>query len=540
MGCPTTGKDTNCCGKTVTETQTKVTEYGTDYCKMPKGTLQYTGARYVPVFANPVEWSANRPYEHLTMVQHMGATYISRQAVPVGAQLPAEGEQSNDYWVFLTNWNAQIEQYRQDVERLATEIDAEEETRANADTNLEESIAEVRQIVETVRRREIVLIGDSWTDPNSVTVEDGVNWVSIWKQIHQGDIIHNFAKAGRGFLTGNPTFSQQLANAAADDSFDNENVDMIIIVGAINDWGAGYTDPTSDYAPAIRTVAQTAHRNFKNAEVYYFFASCARPLSANADQTGNWSDLLGLNTNLLRFINTTMSSSLGTDQRIYRKMKAFNITHCFTEQTFKPWGAADYMRHLSQYGHWQLYKAIEHCIETGEEPKMRFGVFNYSDDNIADFKNITMVGWYTPLEIHADLKFEVPVDLTQSAQQYIELPNSAFHVFSSETPANFVANYDDLFPPTNLSEGVPTRYNATAKGIIPITQNAFEAKMMRNKYPGNERIYAWLTTPVLFNTNTHGLYIKHASTSNNTRAGVYLASMHYDFHDRNEGGWYFV
>ena len=78
---------------------------------------QYIGARYVPVFADPVEWNDERTYEALTMVQHVGETYMSRQAVPIGAQLPdtEHGEESTNYWVHMSNWNAQVETYRQEV-----------------------------------------------------------------------------------------------------------------------------------------------------------------------------------------------------------------------------------------------------------------------------------------------------------------------------------------------------------------------------------------------------------------------------------------
>lgn len=80
-------------------------------------TRQYIGARYIPVFADPVEWTDERTYEPLTMVQHLGETYMTKQAVPLGVQLPdtSQGEESNDYWVHMSNWNAQVETYRQEV-----------------------------------------------------------------------------------------------------------------------------------------------------------------------------------------------------------------------------------------------------------------------------------------------------------------------------------------------------------------------------------------------------------------------------------------
>lgn len=87
---------------------------------------EYIGARYVPVFADPVTWDDERAYDPLTMVQYLGETYMSKQYVPIGAQLPtvAQGEESNEFWVHMSNWNAQVEAYREEVMRYAEEVSA--------------------------------------------------------------------------------------------------------------------------------------------------------------------------------------------------------------------------------------------------------------------------------------------------------------------------------------------------------------------------------------------------------------------------------
>ena len=48
---------------------------------------QYIGSRYVPVFADPVEWNAQRTYEPLTIVLHEGNSYTSKQFVPIGIKI---------------------------------------------------------------------------------------------------------------------------------------------------------------------------------------------------------------------------------------------------------------------------------------------------------------------------------------------------------------------------------------------------------------------------------------------------------------------
>ena len=80
---------------------------------------QYIGARYVPIMADPIEWSSANSYEPLTIVIHEGNSYTSRQYVPVGIDID-----NDDFWALTGNYNAQIEQYRQEVQAFADDIEA--------------------------------------------------------------------------------------------------------------------------------------------------------------------------------------------------------------------------------------------------------------------------------------------------------------------------------------------------------------------------------------------------------------------------------
>lgn len=71
---------------------------------------QYIGSRYVPLLANPVEWSAAKEYEPLTIVTHEGNSYTSRQSVPKDIDIANE-----QFWAETGNYNAQIEQYRRET-----------------------------------------------------------------------------------------------------------------------------------------------------------------------------------------------------------------------------------------------------------------------------------------------------------------------------------------------------------------------------------------------------------------------------------------
>lgn len=80
-------------------------------------TTQYTGARYVPLFADPIEWSSDLAYEPLTIVTHEGNSYTSRQFVPKGVDIS-----SDKFWALSGNYNAQIELYRQEVSALSIAV----------------------------------------------------------------------------------------------------------------------------------------------------------------------------------------------------------------------------------------------------------------------------------------------------------------------------------------------------------------------------------------------------------------------------------
>ena len=103
---------------------------------------QYIGARYVPLFADPAEWTSTREYEPLTVVLYQGASYTSRQAVPIGIDIS-----NDDFWVRTADYNAQVNQYRQEVQTFdaritanATAISDEVSARTAADTALQGSI----------------------------------------------------------------------------------------------------------------------------------------------------------------------------------------------------------------------------------------------------------------------------------------------------------------------------------------------------------------------------------------------------------------
>lgn len=87
---------------------------------------QYVGSRYVPLLADPMEWSSAKTYEPLTIVLHEGNSYTSRQFVPLGIDIS-----NTSFWALTGNYNAQVEQYRRDVTALGTLLPSNEFSASN-------------------------------------------------------------------------------------------------------------------------------------------------------------------------------------------------------------------------------------------------------------------------------------------------------------------------------------------------------------------------------------------------------------------------
>lgn len=83
------------------------------------GTSMYIGARYVPIFADPVEWDDVREYEPLTIVIHNGDCYTSKCYVPKGAQLPPYPDGQTKYWVKTSDYNYQFADLKKTVTDLS-------------------------------------------------------------------------------------------------------------------------------------------------------------------------------------------------------------------------------------------------------------------------------------------------------------------------------------------------------------------------------------------------------------------------------------
>ena len=292
---------------------------------------QYIGARYVPLFADPIDWDSTKTYEPLTVVYNKGNSYTSRQYVPAGIDI------SNDtYWARTGNYNAQIEQYRSEVatfdDRITTnetnitdlqnatvgteKLDDSAVTTAkiknanvttdkladnavttakildanvttdkladNAVTTAKIADGSITPIKLATNLHDMVVVGDSLSD---ISNEVPAARLPNWSQVLSNELnltLHNYAVSGTTFAGGGPAdIPAQMQNAINDSRFNNDNVKYVFIEGGINDISTNMNGGNV-YNSVFNTI-QMAVNAFKNAEIYII------PLMVGVAPAGLWS-----------------------------------------------------------------------------------------------------------------------------------------------------------------------------------------------------------------------------------------------------------
>lgn len=252
------------------------------------GVRQYVGARYVPVFADPLEWSSTQGYAPLTVVLHEGNSYTSRQSVPVGIDI-----NNTAYWAETGNYNAQIDAYRQEVlafdgritananaisaetqaresevSKAMADIAAEAQARANGDNALALRMDnfEKQTPMQDESGRNAVFIGDSFMAPTTSYPQKLAYFIS---QL-MGWTMYNYAYGGSGWVDeagAAMNFYHQIQKAAQQIDIPVGSVDYVVIGGGYNDWN----DPTpltynQLYSAAVQTIKE-ARAQFPNAQI---------------------------------------------------------------------------------------------------------------------------------------------------------------------------------------------------------------------------------------------------------------------------------
>lgn len=231
-----------------------------------KGVRQYVGARYVPVFANPLEWSDTREYEPLTIVTYQGNSYTSMQYVPTSI-----GIADTAYWALTGNFNAQVEAYRAEVRAFDDRINANaaainaNTTAINANTaainaNAAAINANAAAIAQekTDRTTNVMLaFGDSY---GVDTISQGPVWCEITANKLQATELHNYCVGGATFnTTKEKNFFVQVDKAISE----IKNPEYVKYVGIVG----GTNDGSNSIANAIVSLVAKINSAFPNAVI---------------------------------------------------------------------------------------------------------------------------------------------------------------------------------------------------------------------------------------------------------------------------------
>lgn len=220
---------------------------------------QYIGARYVPKFFDDGkgsnEWISGLSYEPLTIVTHLGNFFTSKKHVPANTEIT-----DTNYWIVTSNYNAQVEEYRQETVRVANGLATEVANRESADNNILKNIEDAKDANKT----EIVLFGDSWVDytndPNNVRIPQVLNSCT-------GMGVHNYGHGGTGFIVENG-YMKQIDNFVSDNTFDHTKVSCCILIAGLNEYNP--MTPKETFVTYLQNWVDKL-RQYTDAPIYWFF-----------------------------------------------------------------------------------------------------------------------------------------------------------------------------------------------------------------------------------------------------------------------------
>nr|DAJ97950.1 MAG TPA: hypothetical protein [Caudoviricetes sp.] len=204
-------------------------------------TRQYIGARYVPKFANPINWIKENSYEALTIVTYLNNSYTSKKRVPPNTEITNE-----EYWCVTGNYNAQVEEYRRETEKIAEKIRDE-------------------------FANKMVIISDSYGLTPSI--ED--NWIvnfanNLGLKVNDDYVSYSEGGASFGGTDGFPLF-QNMVSQIDLKNINPIDVGYVIICGGFNDLNGVHGSSSDNIKNGISNLKRNIDKRFPNAKTYVGF-----------------------------------------------------------------------------------------------------------------------------------------------------------------------------------------------------------------------------------------------------------------------------
>lgn len=206
---------------------------------------EYIGARYVPIFASPLEWDQTKTYEPLTIVLYQGNSFTSRQYVPAGI-----GIDNTAYWAQTGNYNAQVEQYRAEVETYDDRIT---NNATDIDT-LEDALPSYRK---KANKAKVMCIGDSW----GTGYGESHGWPWYLEQTGMFETVYSSVQGGYSFNKTDASYITLLTNVLTSQT-QRDDIDILVAIG-----GANAPSSAGNKADVIAFV-NAAKTYYPNADIY--------------------------------------------------------------------------------------------------------------------------------------------------------------------------------------------------------------------------------------------------------------------------------
>lgn len=221
---------------------------------------QYVGARYVPKIMG--EWNKALQYEALSVVTYMGNSFTSKVPVPANVEI-----NNTDYWVNTGNYNAQVTEYKEIVEK-------EIEDRKNADTEITNNLTNEINNRKNADKDNILWIGDSYSVNYNHKLPNGVRDMLNAKNWYE----HSRGGAGFAGAWGGVNFNDLIEEAKhVMSDTEKEMIKYVYIVGGANDNNFIW----DEIKPKVISTVANARNSFPNAQVCFIFASSAYTAYSN-------------------------------------------------------------------------------------------------------------------------------------------------------------------------------------------------------------------------------------------------------------------
>lgn len=185
----------------------------------------YIGARYVPIFGG--EWDNSKTYEPLVIVTNQGNSYTSVTFVPTGIDI-----NNTTYWALTGNYNAQVEQYQQEVAQVS-----ERQATTEAEVNqIQESIAELPKLDDVYTRlkgKTIIVVGDSLTIGSGEAL--GHTWVEQIAERYNCTTYNYGVSSSKICSGGSKSLDTDMINRVPAILAERPTCDYFILSGGAND-----------------------------------------------------------------------------------------------------------------------------------------------------------------------------------------------------------------------------------------------------------------------------------------------------------------